>query len=92
MAYLKRVSLIPCSLESPWCAFLICWLPFFSVNVGIGICLLRQSTDHPACVVLDRLMSACTWLGYVNSLLNPMIYTIFNLEFRMAFKRLLGIK
>ncbi|THD23642.1 D(3) dopamine receptor [Fasciola hepatica] len=73
-------------------AFLICWLPFFTVNVGIGICLLRQSTDHPACVVLDRLMSACTWLGYVNSLLNPMIYTIFNLEFRMAFKRLLGIK
>ena len=29
---------------------------------------------------------ATTWLGYVNSVLNPIIYTIFNTEFRKAFK------
>lgn len=32
-----------------------------------------------------------TWLGYVNSSLNPLIYTIFNAEYRKAFKKLLCI-
>ena len=30
-----------------------------------------------------------TWLGYVNSALNPIIYTIFNGEFRKAFKKIM---
>ena len=30
-----------------------------------------------------------TWLGYVNSTLNPIIYTVFNLDFRVAFKRII---
>uniref|UniRef100_A0A915DJN4 Uncharacterized protein n=1 Tax=Ditylenchus dipsaci TaxID=166011 RepID=A0A915DJN4_9BILA len=29
------------------------------------------------------------WLGYLNSALNPVIYTVFNREFRTCFKRLL---
>ena len=28
-----------------------------------------------------------TWLGYINSLLNPFIYTIYNREFRKAFQK-----
>ena len=34
---------------------------------------------------------ATTLLGYLNSCLNPIIYTIFNPEFRKAFKRVLGL-
>uniref|UniRef100_A0A915LYH3 G-protein coupled receptors family 1 profile domain-containing protein n=1 Tax=Meloidogyne javanica TaxID=6303 RepID=A0A915LYH3_MELJA len=30
-----------------------------------------------------------TWIGYMNSFMNPVIYTIFNAEFRRAFKSLL---
>ena len=29
------------------------------------------------------------WLGYSNSALNPVIYTVFNKDFRRAFKRIL---
>jgi hypothetical protein len=29
-----------------------------------------------------------TWLGYINSVLNPLIYTIYNREFRKAFKKI----
>jgi hypothetical protein len=31
-----------------------------------------------------------TWLGYANSALNPLIYTVFNREYRKAFRRILA--
>ncbi|TGZ74691.1 hypothetical protein CRM22_000799 [Opisthorchis felineus] len=73
-------------------AFLACWLPFFTINVTIGVCLLRGTISDPFCTINTQLMPSFTWLGYVNSLLNPVIYTIFNLEFRAAFKKLLHIR
>ncbi|OON16741.1 7 transmembrane receptor, partial [Opisthorchis viverrini] len=73
-------------------AFLACWLPFFTINVTIGICILRGTISDSFCTINTQLMPSFTWLGYVNSLLNPVIYTIFNLEFRAAFKKLLHIR
>nr|CAH7762063.1 unnamed protein product [Callosobruchus chinensis] len=35
------------------------------------------------------MVSICLWLGYFNSTLNPIIYTIFSPEFRHAFKKIL---
>uniref|UniRef100_A0A3Q1MS41 Dopamine receptor D4 n=2 Tax=Bos TaxID=9903 RepID=A0A3Q1MS41_BOVIN len=60
-------------------AFLLCWTPFFVVHITRALC--------PACAVSPRLVSAVTWLGYVNSALNPVIYTIFNAEFRTVFRK-----
>jgi len=37
------------------------------------------------------IVSLIAWLGYVNSLLNPLIYTIFNPDFRRAFSRILRL-
>lgn len=62
-------------------AFVCCWLPFFILAVLIPAC------DH--CDISPLAMSFCLWLGYFNSTLNPIIYTIFSPEFRHAFKRLL---
>jgi hypothetical protein len=45
-----------------------------------------------SCCVSDKLVNFITWLGYMNSALNPLIYTVFNLDYRRAFKKLLGIK
>ncbi|XP_043826472.1 D(4) dopamine receptor [Dromiciops gliroides] len=64
-------------------AFLVCWTPFFVVHVTRALC--------PACPMPRRLVSIVTWLGYVNSALNPVIYTIFNTEFRSFFRRVLRL-
>ncbi|XP_015993681.2 D(4) dopamine receptor [Rousettus aegyptiacus] len=62
-------------------AFLVCWTPFFVVHITGALC--------PTCAVPPRLVSAVTWLGYVNSALNPIIYTVFNAEFRTVFRKAL---
>ncbi|XP_058060256.1 probable G-protein coupled receptor No18 isoform X1 [Anopheles bellator] len=64
--------------------FVVCWLPFFLMYVILPFC--------PSCCPTNKLINFITWLGYINSALNPIIYTIFNLDYRRAFKRLLGIK
>ncbi|XP_072465345.1 5-hydroxytryptamine receptor 1D [Notamacropus eugenii] len=66
-------------------AFIICWLPFFVVSLVLPIC--RDSCwFHPA------LFDFFTWLGYLNSLINPVIYTWFNEEFKQAFQKLIRFK
>ncbi|XP_029379074.1 D(4) dopamine receptor-like [Echeneis naucrates] len=62
-------------------AFLFCWTPFFVLHTMRARC--RD------CHVPPALMSVVTWLGYVNSALNPVIYTVFNTEFRNFFKKFL---
>jgi len=41
------------------------------------------------CHLDPLLFSLFVWLGYINSFLNPLIYTIFNVEFRRAFNNIL---
>lgn len=64
--------------------FIVCWVPFFMLYIITPFC--------PSCCPSDELIDFLTWLGYINSCLNPIIYTIFNLDYRRAFKKLLGIK
>ena len=62
-------------------AFIACWLPFFILAILMPILKDYQFNPH--------LVSFFLWLGYFNSTLNPMIYTIFSPEFRQAFQRIL---
>ncbi|XP_043466726.1 5-hydroxytryptamine receptor 2B-like isoform X2 [Leptopilina heterotoma] len=62
-------------------AFVACWLPFFLVTL---LQTFFTSLQLPPVVY-----SFFLWLGYFNSTLNPVIYTIFSPEFRQAFKRIL---
>ncbi|KAH8312858.1 hypothetical protein KR044_013219 [Drosophila immigrans] len=61
-------------------AFTICWLPFFI------LALIRPfETMH----VPPSLASLFLWLGYANSLLNPIIYATLNRDFRKPFQEIL---
>ncbi|KMZ10729.1 uncharacterized protein Dsimw501_GD27412 [Drosophila simulans] len=65
--------------------FLFCWLPFFSCNIMDAMCAKFKKDCRPG---LTAYMMT-TWLGYINSFVNPVIYTIFNPEFRKAFKKIM---
>ncbi|XP_061645829.1 alpha-2A adrenergic receptor-like [Phyllopteryx taeniolatus] len=60
--------------------FVLCWLPFFFTYTLTAVC---------ACCVPETLFKMFFWLGYCNSSLNPVIYTLFNNDFRRSFKKIL---
>lgn len=62
--------------------FVICWFPFFLSYSLKAVC-------PETCSIPDPLFKFFFWIGYCNSCLNPVIYTIFNKDFRKAFKRIL---
>lgn len=64
-------------------AFIMCWLPFFI------IALTAPLVGEAAKNIPPELMSFVLWLGYANSLLNPILYTIFSPDFRNAFQKIL---
>ncbi|XP_021927543.1 dopamine receptor 2-like isoform X2 [Zootermopsis nevadensis] len=64
--------------------FIVCWLPFFVVNLLSGFCL--------RCIWNEELVSAVvTWLGWINSSMNPVIYACWSRDFRRAFVRILCV-
>ena len=65
--------------------FLICWLPFFLVALIMPLC-----GDN--CHLSNVWKSIFLWLGYTNSMLDPIIYTVFNKDFKEAFKKMLCSK
>jgi len=62
--------------------FVLCWLPFFILAILKPFC--GKHCHYPA-----PLISIIVWLGYVNSMINPVIYTVFNADFRSAFRQIL---
>ncbi|XP_006814563.1 5-hydroxytryptamine receptor 1A-alpha-like [Saccoglossus kowalevskii] len=61
--------------------FIVCWLPFFIFAVVLPFCA--------SCQVHPVVLGFFAWLGYMNSMLNPIIYTFSNKEFKKAFLRVL---
>ncbi|XP_043683300.1 dopamine D2-like receptor isoform X2 [Vespula pensylvanica] len=68
-------------------AFLICWVPFFTCNIMDAMCDKLAMDCQPGVTAFI----ITSWLGYMNSFVNPVIYTVFNPEFRKAFGKLMRL-
>nr|XP_060608928.1 5-hydroxytryptamine receptor 1B [Anolis sagrei ordinatus] len=66
-------------------AFIVCWLPFFIITLVLPIC-------KDACWFHMAISDFFTWLGYLNSLINPIIYTMSNEDFKQAFHKLVRFR
>ncbi|XP_066300015.1 alpha-2A adrenergic receptor-like [Branchiostoma lanceolatum] len=62
-------------------AFIVCWYPFFQLYPIVIAC--------ESCNVPEVVFKFFFWIGYCNSAVNPIIYTIFNKDFRGAFLRII---
>ncbi|KAF4532782.1 hypothetical protein B566_EDAN003563 [Ephemera danica] len=63
-------------------AFTVCWLPFFVLALVRPFLTNRDG-------IPGSLSSLFLWLGYANSLLNPIIYATLNKDFRKPFQQIL---
>ncbi|THD25563.1 Tyramine/octopamine receptor [Fasciola hepatica] len=61
--------------------FVLCWLPFFIMYLLTALC-------HEYCPLDWTIQQGITWLGYANSAMNPIIYTVFNMDFQTALRHL----
>nr|6KUW_A Chain A, Alpha-2C adrenergic receptor [Homo sapiens]6KUW_B Chain B, Alpha-2C adrenergic receptor [Homo sapiens] len=75
----KRFTFVLAVVMGVW---VLCWFPFFFSYSLYGIC-------REACQVPGPLFKFFFWIGYCNSSLNPVIYTVFNQDFRRSFKHIL---
>ncbi|XP_035668274.1 muscarinic acetylcholine receptor M3-like [Branchiostoma floridae] len=74
--YLKDLKLVVSVV------FLICWIPFITMYLVTGAC--------PACIS-STAYNVSYWMAYINSGLNPIVYSLLSPEFRKAFKKVLRI-
>ncbi|XP_041371602.1 octopamine receptor Oamb-like [Gigantopelta aegis] len=64
--------------------FVVCWTPVslaFILDTEIGYGL-----------VSPLVAQVLAWLGYLNSMMNPILYYIFSQDFKVAFKTIFGFK
>lgn len=69
--------------------FCLCWIPFFIIALARP---LHKVVTGEELYVPVSVRSLFLWLGYINSTINPIIYAIFNREFRIPFKELLSCR
>ncbi|MBN3303412.1 5HT2C protein, partial [Amia calva] len=58
----------------------VMWCPFFITNVMFVLCKDVCNKD-----LLLELLNVFVWVGYISSGINPLVYTLFNKNYRRAF-------
>ncbi|XP_031572740.1 octopamine receptor-like [Actinia tenebrosa] len=63
--------------------FLICWIPFTTMSIAFNICSVPCYTLIPS-----EVFSILLWLGYLNSALNPVLFSYRNMQFRKSYRKI----
>jgi hypothetical protein len=71
--------------------FIVCWLPFmvFAIIKPLHEQITRLTSTQRSLNAPPWIDSVLLWFGYSSSMLNPIIYSKFNREFRTPFRELL---
>ncbi|KAH1005589.1 hypothetical protein HUJ04_006539 [Dendroctonus ponderosae] len=77
---LRRESKTAQTLSIVMGGFILCWLPFF-INYLLTPFIQPNEVNR-------LIMLYMTWLGWINSAINPFIYAFYSPDFRIAFWRL----
>ncbi|XP_064633010.1 muscarinic acetylcholine receptor M1-like [Lineus longissimus] len=64
-------------------AFTLCFLPYFVLFMVVSFC--------EGCIDVGTI-TAVTWVGYINSTLNPFLYPLCNAGFRRKFRKMFRMK
>lgn len=64
--------------------FIFCWLPFFMLNVLTSVFQAKLPDKLQGIIFV-----IFTWLGYINSGCNPIIYAFSSRDFKRAFQKIL---
>ncbi|XP_028397318.1 tyramine/octopamine receptor-like [Dendronephthya gigantea] len=75
------------SLSVVMVVFVMCWMPFFVFSFLYTYCL----TCLPWLYARPAIPAITKWLHYLNSALNPILYTMFNPSYRVIFRRLVSV-
>ena len=65
--------------------FLVSWLPYCLINIGTVLCSIYKIEIFD----FQHFLSYLTYIGYISSTFNPIIYTAFNKKFRQNFTEIL---
>jgi hypothetical protein len=68
--------------------FIVSWLPYCLINIGTVLCNIYKIEIFEFQIFLSYL----TYIGYISSTFNPIIYTAFNKKFRQNFIQILKCK
>ncbi|UJR21637.1 hypothetical protein I4U23_024714 [Adineta vaga] len=71
--------------------FIICWLPFmsFAIIKPLYKCITGLTSTEQPLNAPRWVDSILLWFGYLSSMLNPIIYSKFNREFRTPFREII---
>jgi 5-hydroxytryptamine receptor 7 len=71
--------------------FIVCWLPFmlFAIIKPLHEYITGLTSSPKSINVPDWVDPVLLWFGYLSSMLNPIIYSKFNREFRTPFREIM---
>ena len=71
--------------------FIVCWLPFmlYAIVKSLPAFKARSTSTPKALNFPDWIDPVLLWFGYCSSMLNPLIYSKFNREFRLPFREII---